>query len=82
MVSGSVPKGGIRVPASPGQDGSTINDEITRPDESLLDGLENGQHEERLVHRSTSGMAAFALLRFTGDARLSLLVQRQATGQG
>ena len=46
MVSGSVPKGRIGVAASPSQDGSTVNDEITGSDEPSSDGLQNGQHEE------------------------------------
>jgi hypothetical protein len=72
MVSGSVPKGRIGVAASPSQDGSTVNDEITGSDEPSSDGLQNGQHEERLVHRSASGMASFALLGFTRDTDVSI----------
>jgi hypothetical protein len=76
MVGRGVPKGGIRITASPSQDGSAVNDEITSPDESSSDGLQNGQNEKRLVHRSASGMAAFALLRFTRDADVSIFAQR------
>ena len=75
MVSGSVPKGRIGVAASPSQDGSTVNDEITGSDEPSSDGVQNAQHEERLVHRSASGMAAFALLGFTRDTDVSIFAQ-------
>jgi hypothetical protein len=81
MVSRSVSEGGIRVTASPCQDGSTVNDEITSPNESSSDGMENGEHEEGLVQRSASSMAAFALLGWARNAGKSLFVQRQATGQ-
>ena len=75
-MGGSVPEGRIGITASPGQDGSTVNDEITGSDESSSDGLQNGQHEERLVRRSTSGVTAFALLRFTRDTDVSIFAQR------
>jgi hypothetical protein len=82
MVSGSVPKGRIGIAVPPSQDGSTVNDEITGSDEPSSDGLQNGQHEERLVHRSASGMAAFALLGFTRDTHVSIFAQWQATSKG
>jgi len=46
MLSRSVPEGGIRVTASPREDGGTVNDEITGSDESSSDGLQNSEHEE------------------------------------
>src|SRR5260221_13569315 len=49
MVSGSMAKGGIGITASPGQDGSAINDEITNSDESRLDCMQDSQHKERLI---------------------------------
>ena len=75
MVSRSVPKGRIGIAASPSQDGSTVTDEITGSDEPSSDGLHNGQHEERLLDRSASGMAAFALLGFTRDTDVSIFAQ-------
>ncbi len=62
----------IGVAASPSQDGSTVNDEITGSDEPSSDDLQNGQHEEREVHRSASGMASFALLGLTRDTDVSI----------
>jgi len=46
MMSGSVPEGRIRIAASPSQDGSTVNDEVTGPNESFSDGIHNGEKEE------------------------------------
>jgi hypothetical protein len=82
MVSGSVPKGRIGIAASPSQDGSTVNDEITGSNEPSSEGLQNGQHEERLMHRSESLMTAFALLGFTRDTDVSIFAQWQATRKG
>src|SRR2546423_10602538 len=82
MVSGSVPEGRVRITTSPSQDGSTINDEITCPNEPSSESLQNRENEERFVHRSTSSMTAFTLLGFAGNARLSLFIQWQPTSQG
>ena len=82
MVGRSVPEGRVRITTSPGQDGSTINDEITCPNESSSESLQNGEHEERLVQRGSGCVATFALLGSAGNARLSLFVQWQPTGQG
>src|SRR5947209_17383003 len=46
MMSGSVPKGRIGITASPSQDGSAVNDEITSSDESSSHGLPNRQHKK------------------------------------
>jgi hypothetical protein len=46
MVSGSVPNGSIGITTSPGQDGSTINDEITSSDESSSESLQNDQDKK------------------------------------
>jgi hypothetical protein len=46
MVSRSVPISGIRITASPGQDRSTVNDEIPCSDEPSPDCLQNGKHEK------------------------------------
>jgi hypothetical protein len=81
MVSGSMTESGIRIMASPSQDGCTINDEITSPNESRSDGVENREHKKRLIERGTCCMTTFPLLGFAGNARLPLFVQRQATDQ-
>jgi hypothetical protein len=62
MMSGCMPISCIRVTASPGQDRSTINDEITSPDESAADGLQNDEHKKGLMQRCTCNLAAFAML--------------------
>jgi hypothetical protein len=62
MMSRGMPEGGIRVTASPGQDGSTVNNEITGSNESSPDGLSNGEYEEGLVRRGSGGVATFAML--------------------
>jgi hypothetical protein len=82
MVSGSVPIGGVRVATSPSQNGSTVNDQITGSDESPSQSLQNNQHKQGLMYRSTSSMATFAMLGWTHHERLALFIQRQATGQG
>jgi len=46
MVSGSMAKGSIGITASPGQDRSAVNDEITCPDEPTSESVENGENEE------------------------------------
>ncbi len=45
----------------PSQDGSTINDEITSPNEPSLNGLYHCEHEERLVQRGSCCMTTLAL---------------------
>jgi len=80
MVSGSVSIGGIWITASPGQDGSTVNDEIAGSHQSSLQCLQHDQHKQRLMHRGTGSMATFAMLGWAHNERLSLFIQRQATG--
>src|SRR5258708_2702489 len=82
MLSGSMTKGSVRITASPSQDGSTVNDEITSPDEPLSNGLQSREDKERFVQRGSGYAATFALLRWAGNAQASTFVQRQATGQG
>ena len=81
MVSGSVPEGGIRITASPGENGSAVNDEIASSDESSSESLQNDQHKKGLMERRSSGMATFALLGFARNAELSLF-QGQSAGKG
>jgi hypothetical protein len=82
MVGRGMPKGSIRITASPSQDRGTVNNEVTSSNKPSSESLENCQDEERLVHRSASGMAAFALLGFAGNAGLSLFIHWQPTSQG
>jgi hypothetical protein len=46
MVRGSMPEGSIGITASPGQDGRTINDEITSSDEPSSESLQNKQDKQ------------------------------------
>jgi hypothetical protein len=62
MVSRSMPEGGIRITASPSQDGSTVNDEVTSSDESSSDGLQNNENKKGLMQRCPRSLAAFAML--------------------
>src|SRR5437764_6932285 len=82
MVSGSMAKGGIGITASPGQDRSAVNDEITCPDEPRSQSIDNGEHEEGFMQRGSGGMATFALLGFARNTGLSLFVQWHSTSQG
>jgi hypothetical protein len=52
MLSGSMTKGSVRITASPSQDGSTVNDEITSPDEPPSNGLQSREDKERFVQRA------------------------------
>jgi hypothetical protein len=81
MVSGCVAKGGILVTAAPSQNGSTVNDQITSPNESRAESVQNGEYKERLMQRGTSCVATFALLGFARNAGLPLSVQGQPTSQ-
>src|SRR5581483_7140535 len=81
MVSGSMPEGRIWIAPSPSQDGSTVNDEITGSDEPMADRLPHDEHKERLMQRGSCRFPSFPLLGFARNARLSLFVQRQTTGQ-
>jgi hypothetical protein len=44
MVGRSMPIGGIRISASPCQDGSTINDKIPGSDKPSSESLQNNQY--------------------------------------
>jgi hypothetical protein len=46
MVSRSVAEGRIRIKASPSQERSAVNDEITSSDQSRLKGLQHGEDEK------------------------------------
>ncbi len=46
MMGGCMAVSGIRITASPSQNGSTVNDEITGPNQSGSESVHNGEHEE------------------------------------
>jgi hypothetical protein len=62
MVSGSMAVGGIRVTASPSENGGTVNDEIASSDESSSQRLHNDHDKEGLMERGSRDMTTFALL--------------------
>jgi hypothetical protein len=76
MLSWSVPVGGIRVTTSPGQDGSTINDEVTGSNQSSLKRLHNDQDKQRFVQRGSCDVATSARLRGARNFRLALVIER------
>jgi hypothetical protein len=82
MLSASMTEGGVRIMAYPSQDRSTVDDEITSPNEPSSHGLQHREHEERLVQRGSCCMTTFALLGWTGNAQVSIFVQRQAAIPG
>jgi hypothetical protein len=62
MLSRSVPVGRIRVTTSPGQDRSTINDQITGSNQSGSQSLQNRQDKQSFIQRGSSDVATSALL--------------------
>src|ERR1700686_485102 len=82
MVCGRVTGGGIRIASAPGQDGSTINNEIASPDQMATHGTADGEDEEGLKGRGSGGLPAFAKLRRPRTARFPRWIERQATGEG
>src|SRR2546421_8829744 len=82
MLSRGMTDSGIRVGAVPRQDGSAIDNQITRSDQPTTQSRQYAQDEERLGSRRSGGLATLALLRGTGNARPPILPQRQAAGQG
>jgi len=79
MLSRSMSIGSIGIMASPGQDGSTVNDEITGSSQSRPQGVQNSDDKKGLMHRCSGGVATFALLGGARNARLSLLVHGEPT---
>ncbi len=79
MMRWSMTQRGIRVGATPGQDGGAIDDQITSANQAAADGQEHAEDEETFMHRCASGLAALALLRGARDPVLALSVHRQAT---
>jgi len=62
MLSRSVPIGGIRITTSPGQDRSTINDEVTGSHQSGSKSQQDRQDKESFMQRCSSYVATSALL--------------------
>src|SRR5256885_12422341 len=81
MVSRSMSIGSIGIMAFPGQDGSTVNDEITCSYQSRPHGVQNSDDKKGLMHRGSGGMATFTLLGGARNARVSLLGQGEPTSK-
>src|SRR5512135_557928 len=79
MVSGSVTEGGIWIGSTPSQDGSAIDDQIAGSYQTAAHGMPDHEHEEGLKQGRSCRLPAFAQLGRTGNARLSIRSQRQAT---
>jgi hypothetical protein len=62
MLSRGMTKGRIRVGSTPSQNGSTIDNQITRTDEPSTQSAQDAKHEECLGQRGASPLPAFPLL--------------------
>jgi hypothetical protein len=74
MMGRSMSVGGIRISASPSQNGSTVDNEVASPNQSLAQRLPDSEYKERLVNGSPSTVATLALLRRARDTELSVPV--------
>ena len=82
VVGRGMPVGGIRVVATPGQDGGTVHDEVAQAHDPPCDGLAHGGDEQQFVHRGAGLPCPQALCCRTGHAGAPLRIQRQTTRQG
>jgi hypothetical protein len=80
MMSRGMANGSIRVSTPPRQDGCTIDDQITCPNQATTQGDENREDEEAFIDGRSGGPTTLALLRRTGNPKLSLPIERQAAG--
>jgi hypothetical protein len=62
MLGRSMAISSIGISAVPGEDGSTINDEIASPNDPTTNGSEHAEDKERLRKRRATELAALALL--------------------
>jgi hypothetical protein len=76
-----MPISGIRVSTTPGEDGSTIDDEIAGTNQPSTNGSQDAQHKERLWEWSGGLLSAFALLRRARNTWTAIFAQRQAAGK-
>src|SRR2546423_9086631 len=70
MVCGSVTDSGIGIGSTPGQDGSTINNQIASSDQTATHGTPDDKYKEGLKGRRSCCLPAFAQLRRARHARL------------
>ena len=71
-------KGRIRAGSTPSQNGSAIDNQITRTDEPMTQGGEHAEHEEGLGRWGASPLPAFPLLGRTGNAGTTIQPQARA----
>lgn len=81
MMSRGVPDSGIRVGSAPGEDGSTIDDQVPCADEAATDGSQDSEDEERFMNGSPHRTHALALLGGAGNTRQAITSQRKSTRQ-
>ena len=82
MLSRRMADGSIRVGASPGQNGSTVDHQIACPNQPTADGAQHAQHEQRLADRCASLASSLPLLGGAGNTWSAMLTQRQAASEG
>ncbi|MGZ3645308.1 MAG: hypothetical protein ACXVCM_15810 [Ktedonobacteraceae bacterium] len=71
----------IGIRSAPGQDGSTIANQIASPDQMAAHGTPDREDEKGLKGRRSCRLPAFAHLGRAGNAQLASGVEWQATGQ-
>ena len=76
MLCGSMTKSGIRVSTAPGENGNTIDNEITSAYEPTAQSGENGENKKRFRSWCSCAMASLPLLRGERNARMTIFVQR------
>ena len=72
MVCGSVTGGRIGIGSAPGQDGSTVDNQIARSHQTTPHRTPDGQDKEGLKGGRSCRLPAFAELGRAGDARLAI----------
>ena len=72
----------IGIAAAPGQNGRAVDDQIARPDQPTTEGSLHRQEEERLRSRRSGAVPAFPQLRSAWNARYTMGIQGEATGEG
>ena len=81
MLGRSMAIGSIGVSATPGKDGSAINNQVAGPNEPTVQSDEDGEDKKRFRQRCSGTIAPLPLLRGARDAGTAILPQRQAARQ-
>jgi hypothetical protein len=80
MVRWSVTGSGIGIGSAPGQDGSTLDDQIAGPDQTAPHSSPNGEDKQAFKEKRACRLPAFAQSRRTRDAWPSRCIKWQTTG--